>query len=361
VRLQLMCLALLAIALAAPAHAEDIEDSLDESEAWSGEVTSRYQLYSDDDATTVSTGIVDTTLQMPHELQVGAHLLIDAISSASVDVVSAATERWTEKRAELGARASRELATIDLGLGFVRSQEEDWASNAFQVGAGRDFLQRNLRVEASLGLVLNRIGRASDPSFEEDMQIVSGEIGASQLLDAQSRAGVSYGLQRARGYQASPYRYVEATDGTRMPETHPDLRMRHSLSGYGLRALTDWLTGRVSYRFYFDDWGIRSHTAEMRLRVDLSDSWYVSGQARLYQQRDAEFYRKGYQEALVHMTNDRELSRFWNVGGSARLAARLGPVLLDGKFGLTHYSFKNFEALPTRLALVAGAGASVPW
>lgn len=357
-RLQLAIAFLLGtVLLSGSAQAQDSE----EEELWSGEVISRYQLYSDDDATTVSTGVIDATLQAPQEIQVAAHALVDVISSASVDVVSAATERWTETRVEFGARATRELASVDMGLSYLRSQEQDWASNTIQLGAGRDFLQRNLRVEASLGIVLNRIGRASDPAFEEDMKNVYGQLGVSQLLDEKSRAGLTYGLQRLTGYQASPYRYVEAADGTRMPETHPDLRMRHSLSSYALRELSSWLAGRLSYRFYWDDWGVRSHTAELRLRVDFSDSWFMSWQARAYQQRDAEFYRKGYGQALVYMTNDREFSRFWNLGSSASLAAKLGPVLVDAKLGLTHYSFKNFEALPTRLALVAGGGASLPW
>jgi hypothetical protein len=367
VRLQLtsaVVLGALSLCLCHQVWAQDVEvqdDIEEESDSWTGEVTSRYQLYSDDDKTTVSTGVIDATLQVPLEVQVGAHILLDAVSSASVDVVSAATDRWTETRAEAGVRAARELAGLDLGMSYVRSQEQDWASNSFQVGVGRDFLQRNLRVEANLGLVLNRIGRASDPVFEEKMKTYYGELGVSQLLDAKSRAGVSYGLQRLRGYQASPYRYVEATDGTRMPETHPDLRMRHSVSSYALRELTSWLAGRLNYRYYWDDWGVRSHTGELRLRVDFSDSLFLTWQARVYQQRDAEFYRKGYLEALVYMTNDRELSRFWNIGSSASLGARLGPVLVDAKLGLTHYSFKNFAALPTRRALTAGAGASMPW
>ena len=358
-RLQLALLLLLGmLSLGRDTWAQDTED---ESDSWSGELISRYQLYVDDDATSVSTGVIDATLQAPYDLQVGAHLLVDAVSSASVDVVSAATERWTERRAEWGARATRELAGIDWSLGYVRSQEEDWASNALQVGAGRDFLQRNVRVEANLGLVLNRIGRASDPVFEEEMKIHSGGLGVSQLLDEKSRAGVSYGLQRLRGYQASPYRYVLAADGTRMPETHPGTRMRHALSSYALRELTSWLTARLGYRYYWDDWGVRSHTAQLRLRVDFSNFWFLSWQARIYQQRDADFYRKRYTRAIVHMSSDRELSRFWNIGSSASVAAKLGPVLVDAKFGVTHYSFKNFRALASRLALVAGGGASLPW
>jgi hypothetical protein len=137
--------------------------------------------------------------------------------------------------------------------------------------------------------------------------------------------------------------------------------MRHWLAGYGLRELTSFLTARLNYRFYWDDWGVRSHTAKLLLRADINDALYVAWHARGYQQRDADFYRKAYPEARQFMSNDRELSRFWNIGSGISVGAQLGPVLVDAKVALTHYSFKNFEALPTRLATVAGAGASMPW
>ncbi len=358
-RMQLAALAFLA--LVASAGEALAQGAGTQEEAWSGEVVSRYLLYADDDATTVSTGVVDAKLQLPQEVQMGAHFLLDAVSSASVDVVSAATERWTETRGELGIRASRPVAGSEFGLGYVRSMEEDWTSDTLQLGIGRDFFQRNFRVESKVGVVQNQIGRASDPVFEEEMQALFADLGVSQLLDPKSRVGLSYGLQSADGYQSSVYRYVQARDGTRKPETHPENRLRQSISGYALRELHPLLTARLQYRFYFDDWGIRSHTAELRLRVDLSDSFFIGWHARGYQQSDADFYRKEYLQNQKYMSADRELSRFWNVGSGVNAGTFLGPVLVDAKIAVTHYSFKNFAALPTRLATMVGAGASVPW
>jgi hypothetical protein len=332
-----------------------------DAETWSGEVVSRYLLYADDDATTVSTGIIDASVELPYQVGLGAHLLVDAVSSASIDVVSAATERWTEVRAEAGVRANRNFAGTDLGLSYSHSQEQDWASHTLSVGAGRDFFQKNLRIESKLGVVLSRVGRASDPVFEEDLKVYLAEVGLNQLVDTKSRVGVSYGLQDARGFQSSPYRYVAAENGARMPESHPDARLRQWLAGYGLRQLTDSITARIHYRFYLDEWGVRSHAAELRLRVDLSDKIYLASHARGYQQSDADFYRKGYPQAQVYMSSDRELSRFWNLGGGLSLGAQLGPLRLDAKVAMTYYSFKNFAALPTRLATMAGAGATLPW
>ena len=61
------------------------------------------------------------------------------------------------------------------------------------------------------------------------------------------------------------------------------------------------------------------------------------------------------------MTADRELTTFWDVGGSAQLAARIGPVVADAKAGLVHYRFAEFRPLPRRTALLVGGGARLAW
>ena len=326
-----------------------------------GEATTRYLLYADDDATTVSTALVDASVDLPFELSLGTQVLVDVVSSASVDVVSAATGRWTETRTEASARIGANVAKADLAASYTHSQENDWASHSMQIGAGREFLQRNLRLEASGALTLNQVGRAQDPNFAESMRVSSGQIGASQLIDARSRAGLSVGLQDVRGYQGSPYRYVTSLDGARMLEKHPDKRQRTSISAYGLRSINRWLSVRANYRYYLDSWGVRSHTTALRLRFDLGDSLHLAIGARYYRQRAAEFYRETYAGPLKHMSRDRELSRFWDVGTTSSLGAQLGPVTVDAKLGLLHYRFANFAPLTSRLALIAGAGASLPW
>ncbi len=72
--------------LAVPALGQELE-------AGDGSATSRVLVYDDNDATTVVTSIVDVETQISGDVSVGAYALLDAVSSASVDVVSAATGR----------------------------------------------------------------------------------------------------------------------------------------------------------------------------------------------------------------------------------------------------------------------------
>jgi hypothetical protein len=73
-------------------------------------------------------------------------------------------------------------------------------------------------------------------------------------------------------------------------EQRPRSRNRTSLYLQSKSAFgTDVLD--VSYRFYRDDWGIRSHTAEARYRFESARGWYIEPQLRAYRQNAADFWR----------------------------------------------------------------------
>ncbi len=348
-------LAFVLVLIASPAAAQETVESGE------GNVTSRFLLYSDDDATTVQSTAVDAQAGLPKDVVVGAHVLIDAVSTASIDVVSAATGRWEETRVELGARAQASVRDVAVSVGFVRSQENDWLSNAFSIAATKELFQRNTVVSASYGLVFNKVGRRADPTFEETLDGHTVQLSVSQLVDRKTRVGGIYTGQYLSGYMASPYRFVFASDGSRGPERHPDSRLRHALTGFAVRSLASFVAARASYRLYVDNWGVRSQTAALGLSFELGERWTAGLEGRAYLQNQANFYRETYPTNLRYMTRDRELSNFWDAGGSGRIAVRIGPIDADAKIGAIHYRFENFLALRRRTALIASGGLKVNW
>jgi hypothetical protein len=326
-----------------------------------GQATSRLLVYSDDDSTQVVTSTVDAQVAIPGNVQIGTHALIDVVSSASVDVVTAATGRWDENRVELGARAGWEVADVGLSVGYTRSQENDWLSHSIVVGGQKELFARNTVLAGFYSLTLNTVGRASDPNFERSLDAHNGEVSVSQLVDPKTRVGAAYTLQVLSGFLSSPYRFVVASDGSRGPERHPDSRVRHALSASVVRSLTRSLSGRAAYRFYLDDWGIRSHTVSLRLAAEPHRRVLVGIEGRGYIQNRADFYRGVYPTSFRYMSFDRELSTFWDAGGIADAQVTVGPVIADAKVGVIYYKFDDFPALPDRTALIAGGGAKVVW
>lgn len=355
-RLQLIALV---ATLAAPAVGLAQEDR----DPGQGDVSSKLSVYADDDQTTVMTTAVDGEVTLPAELSVGAHVLVDAVSTASVDVVSAATGRWTENRVETGGRVGAEIAhSVQTSLRYVLSQENDWLSHSVQAGAGRDFADKNTRLEAAYGVTLNSVGRANDPTFEKDLSVHSAQAGLTQLWSETTLFQASYSLQLANGFMSSPYRYVGTASGmTSMPETHPDSRMRHAINFRALRSLGSRMAIDAVYRFYTDDWGIQSHTASTALRLEAGKSFDVRLRARGYYQTEADFYAESYDDIQRFMTVDRELSNFWDVAGGLKLAYTIGGFVIDAKVDAVRYEFLNFSLLQRRTALITDIGLRLTW
>lgn len=336
----------------------------DERDPGDGRATARLGVYSDDDATRVVTTLVDGDVALPQSLDVGAHVLVDAISSASVDVVSAATGRWDENRVEVGGRLARARGPggVDLGIAAVHSRENDWSSWSAQASAGRDFARRNTRLDLGVGHVRNHVGRASDANFEESLASTTVEVGVTQVVGARTVAGATYLFQASDGYHASPYRFVRTADERfTFPEMHPDARRRHAATGRLLRGLMPRLGWDTSYRLYFDDWGVRSHTGQSALVWEAARRWDLRARGRFYYQSAASFYRQDYDFPARYMTADRELTTFWDAGGGIQAAWSPGPLTADVKLDATHYRFLDFDPLPSRLAVVVEAGVGARW
>ncbi len=330
-------------------------------EAGGGALRAKGSLYVDDDHTTIGTTLVDGQVGLPGRARVGAHVLADVISSASVDVVSTATERFDEVRLEAGGRAGIALEDVDLSVAFVHSAENDWQSYAPSATFAVEQLQKNLRLSAGYGFGYNEVGRADDPNFSSEMLTHSGQVSAVQIIDKKSLLGISYSLQHASGWLSSPYRFVMSGAGRGSLEVHPSTRLRHALTAHGLRYLARGVGLEASYRFYADDWGVLSHTLSAGLRLDFLEHFDLRLRGRGYYQTAATFWRESYDKPLRYMSADRELSTFWDAGGGVKIGFRYGGLEIDAKAEGLYYRFLDFSLLQSRAALVADLGVGYRW
>ncbi len=356
-RLQLIAVAATLASTASVARAQPET----ERDAGDGSIDTSFAVYADDDATTVITSMVSGDVVAPAAIAVDAHALIDAVSSASVDVVSAATPRWTENRIELGVTAAKRIGELSAQLGYATSGENDWRSHAFTLGAARALADDNATLQLSYTFTANQIGRARDPGFERSLDVHTAELGLAQVLGPRTLGTVAYTVQRADGYQTSPYRYVTTAGGVAMPETHPDDRTRHALTARMMRVLGEHTTADVSYRIYVDGWGVASHTAQTSLTRELTDRLDVRVRGRAYYQSAADFYQETYDTPMRYVSADRELSTFWDAGGGIKLAWTGERLDLDVKIDGSYYRFLDFARLAGRVALVTGGGVTWRW
>ena len=128
-------------------------------------------------------------------------------------------------------------------------------------------------------------------------------LGVSQVMNRDWLTEFNYSYSRSTGYQNDPYKVVSILNtkaGTtpvgqpifNIYENRPDLHQKQALY-WGNKV---YLGGDVldfSYRYGWDDWGIRSSTYEMRYRMSWGGDFYVMPHLRWYRQNAADFYHRG--------------------------------------------------------------------
>jgi hypothetical protein len=69
---------------------------------------------------------------------------------------------------------------------------------------------------------------------------------------------------------------------------------------------------RTSYRYYFDDWGINSHTATVELPIKLSDKFTIYPSYRYYNQTAADYFApyEAHLSTDEFYTSDYDLSEY---------------------------------------------------
>jgi hypothetical protein len=331
-------------------------------------VDARSGIYQDTDRTTVTTTNVAARGNTEH-VGLEARYLVDMITSASVDVVSAATTAFHEVRTEIEGGADYHDDVRKLTGSYVHSIENDWESHTGNLGFTQDFAHHDITLKLGATYVANAVGRAHDPNFHRNMQVGGGTAGLTFVLSPDDLIDASYTASYVEGYQASPYRFVYFGAGDilypAVPETDPNQRFRNAITLRYNRHLFQDTSLRSHARAYFDSWGVLSATAGTEYVVGLGDfepALFVRG----YLQQHATFYRADYTQAMNYMTADRELSTFADAFGGARLTWRrerisriFQDLTLEAKVTGFYFRFFDFPRLPERSGVIGEIAAGM--
>ncbi len=95
-------------------------------------------------------------------------------------------------------------------------------------------------------------------------------------------------------------------------ERLPDKRFKIPIGARLNLYVTDFLTVRTYYRYYFDDWGINSHTVNIELPVKIGSKFTFYPTFRYYDQTAADYFAPFEQHLSTekYYTSDYDLSKF---------------------------------------------------
>jgi hypothetical protein len=263
---------------------------------------------------------------------------------------------------------------IRSNLGAAFSKEFDYQSIGVNGLLSFDFNNRNTTLQTGLSYAsdtIEPVGGTPTPFKSmaepgEDQSRQDGTqnkntadllLGVTQVIDKNTVGQLSYSFSNSSGYQTDPYKIISLVDGDPASDTYgktldyvfeerPDKRLKHSLYGSIKHHFTNDIA-EASYRFYTDDWGIDSHTLDLKYRKNLGNERYLEPHIRLYQQSATDFYQHS-------------LTAIPGLGEYASADYRLGEftaTTLGLKYGM---KFKNGNDLSLRGEYYLQTGDSNP-
>jgi hypothetical protein len=202
------------------------------------------------------------------------------------------------------------LGPLTVATGAHYSTEKDYRSAGGNAKLSLEMMHRLTTVSIGGGInqdAVDPVGGtpvgASDThtiltTAADSKRVNSGMVGVSRIITRRWMMSMNATRTVERGYLTEPYKVVSLMDPRtgvtvgELTENRPSTRNRMDLLTSSVYHLTDDVL-YVSYRYYWDDWKLRSHTLDLKYRRDLDDGAYVQPHARIYTQTRASFFKFG--------------------------------------------------------------------
>ena len=274
----------------------------------------------------------------------------------------------------------------DTSLAFSggMSEEPDFLANFGSVNVSHELNNKLTTLNAGYNVSSNQITRSTDhihgasedhdhgnnpeyPSLNETSLFNGFNLGFSQVLNKNTLFQTTANYTNQSGYLSNPYKFVyirgevtaaeyyelqQASGGKSIDwnsitqlemvgtelfrEVRPEQRNLWSLSNrINQNIPTLDATVHADYRFYVDDWGINSHTLELKWFQSLPMGITITPSFRYYSQSQADFFAPYFlaPRADGHYSSDFRLADFGAVSGGITFSKTFNKgVTLDAGF-----------------------------
>ncbi len=291
--------------------------------------------------------------------------------------------RETRNQPVLGLKYYFDDSTIALSGGV--SDEPDFQSAFGNINLSREFNNKLTTVSGGYGLTDNQISRntgghnsheghdlapgADYPELNETSTFHNFNLGLSQVLSKNSLLQLNGTYSHQNGYLTNPYKAVyvrgeitaaeyfqqaqdvpfnkfsnlEVVGFNLFREVRPGQRNQWAFS----TQLNQYIPGfdaalHANYRYYFDDWGIDSHTFELSWNQPFPYGFMVSPNVRYYSQSQADFFAPYFlaPRADGYYSSDFRLSGYGSLSGGLTVSKQFAKgVSLEA--GIEYYTHQG--------------------
>ncbi len=241
---------------------------------------------------------VDLGIQLLYEEMSGASpwYVVAGTSGELLQVMSGATIE--EERTDLTLDLDYYLDTGKDTFSWGYSEENDYFSTHFGIGAERNFNDKNTTISLSGAFSYDWIDPTDADLFTTRQS--HGEKwsldlfgGLSQVLTRSTIGQITVNYKHSEGFLDDPYKQVASLDpiAPRFADVRPDMKDQFSLL-LRVRQHIEPLNAsmHLDYQFYRDSFEVTSHTLDLAWHQSVMDWLTLTPSFRYYSQSKAEFY-----------------------------------------------------------------------
>ena len=288
------------------------------------------------------------------KVSLSASYYVDAVSNASIDVVTTASPfKETRKAYDLGA--DYVVRDTLLSLSVYKSEEPDYEADSVGVDVAQEIFGGMTTVSLGYTRGLDQVCK-KDVGFFDRARHWNYRLGVTQILTPAWLVSLNAEAIADDGFLGSPYR-VARVFGAAVPERNPRTRSSRAVKARVIGDIGERRSVRAEYRYFWDNWDIHAHTAEVGhsryLNMANGEKLLLDGFLRYYTQGAALFYSDNAGSETEFVSRNRQLSSFRSLGVGARLTYTLAQVpgryevKANGAYEFKRFDYKDFTDLRT--------------
>lgn len=285
------------------------------------------------------------------KVSLSASYYVDSVSNASIDVVTTASP-YRETRSEYGFSADYVYRDSQITLSGSTSREPDYTANAGSMDISQEVFGGMTTVSLGFTRGSDEVEKHNSPEFHDRATHWQYRLGVTQIITKRIIASANFEALADDGFLGSPYR-VARVFGAAVPERNPRTRSARAMKFRVISDLGSRDALHTDYRYFWDTWGIKAHTAELGYSRYFGDQYLADTFLRYYTQKHALFYSDNAQTETTYVSRNRQLSSFNSIGLGAKLAYTLKKVpnryevKLNGAYEYVRFKFSDFTDIRT--------------
>jgi len=346
-------------------------------------IAARVETYADSDRTRVIRPRASIDAAASDRTRLAATYTADVVSSASIDVVTRATQRISDDRHEITGTVTERFGDDRVSVGYAFGTEADFRSHSGTIAFSRPTDSRELGllvIRAGLGHAT--IGTVADPDFERVLWTANASASFTRVVNAELLIRAALELANLNGFQSSAYRTVRLGDWTAVRsdgsdpaagewvfsgvtatarERTPDERFRARMSFDLVQSIGAGFAVALSFASYADTYRILAAEVSPEIRYEPRRALLFRLGGRAYAQSGAWFWRRRYENTTDtdgFVTDDKELGpmRSYEIHLAAQIPVR--TFRLEARIEGDFFRYTEFTLLPEKRALVASIGVA---